>query len=325
MPDDTRGAGPLAESDLQPESDRGEGNGDPNGWHGELVARYRRYVGEPDRPSDVYLGFGLFFAGVAMGLVGLLLFVVERVAVGADPVFWLRALSFSVGAFGLPTLLLGVVVLLPGDRRVLIAAGTGTAVCLVAVGLFLSVYPENWNRMSGTDYSTLGVSVYAAGLVTAVAASGATLVRYHIDRAAPAAGTDSDRRDGESDEAGTVSDDRVQRDIEAAMDDAELTWGGVREEESRSIRVETEEGTVDHSGFDGVPANETRSDSGVEDAVASLQGLKGGEERVDRGSGTDQQTAALQDLRDRRPESASAAGSPSLLDRIRRALGFDRS
>lgn len=321
MPDDIRGAGPLADADLHPESDSDEGEGSPDGRYGELLARYRRHVGEPDRPSDVYLGFGLFFGGVTMGLVGLLLFVVERVAVGADPVFWLRALAFSVGALGLPILLLGVVVLLPVDRRVLVAAGGGTVVCLAAVGIFLSVYPGDWNRVSGPDYSTLGVSVYALGLVAVVAASGATLVRYHVDRAATTAGDDRGRGN-ESEQAETVSDDRVQRDIEDAMRDAEITWGGVREEESRSIRVETDEGSVDRSGFDGVPASETRSDSGVDDAVANLRGLKGGEERVDRGGGTDEQTAALQDLRDRQRESASA--SPSLLDRVRSALGLDR-
>jgi hypothetical protein len=321
MADDTRGAGPLADADLRPESGADEGEGRPDRWREELLARYRRYVGEPDRASDVYLGFGLFTGGTAMGFVGLLLFVVERVAMGADPVFWLRALAFSIGALGLPTLLLGVVVLLPVDRRVLVAAGGGVAVCLAAVGLFLSVYPEDWNQVSGPDYSTLGVSVYAVGLVAVVGASGAALVRYHIDRAAPAAGGDRERGDS-TPEAETVSDERVRRDVEEAMRDAEITWGGVRKEAGRSIQVETDAGEVDRSGFDGVPASETRSESGVDDAVASLRGLKGGEERVDRGGGTDEQTAALQELRERREQRRS--GSPSLLDRLRRALGLDR-
>lgn len=321
MADDIRGAGPLADADLRPESDREEENEGPGGWQGELLARYRRYVGEPDRLSDVYLGFGLFFGGAAMGLAGLLLFVVERVAVGTDPVFWLRALAFSVGALGLPILLLGVAVLLPVDRRVLVAAGSGVLVCLAAVGLFLSVYPEDWNQISGPDYSTLGVSVYAVGLVVVIAASGSALVRYHIDRATPTAGADLDRRDGEE-RAETVSDDQVRRDIEDAMRNAETTWGGVRKAEGRSIRVETDEGSVDRSGFDGVPASKTRSDSGVDDAVASLRGLKGGEERVDRGGGTDEQTAALRELRER--ERGSESAPPSLFDRIRSALGLDR-
>lgn len=322
MADDIRGAGPLADADLNPGSDREEEDEDPHGWHGELLARYRRHIGEPDRLSDVYLGFGLFFGGVAMGLLGLLLFVVERVAVGVDPVFWLRALAFSVGALGLPILLLGVAVLLPVDRRVLVAAGSGVVVCLAAVGLFLSVYPEDWNQISGPDYSTLGVSVYAVGLVVVIAASGAALVRYHIDRATPTAGADRGRQGGDSERTETVSEDRVRRDIEDAMRDAEITWGGVRKEESRSIRVETDEGNVDRSGFDGVPASETRTDSGVDDAVASLRGLKGGEDRVDRGGGTDEQTAALQELRER--ERGSESAPPSLLDRIRSALGLSR-
>ena len=54
-----------------------------------LVGVYRAYIGEPDRRTDVYLGFALFFGGLGVGLLGLFLFVIER-ALLSGSVFWLR-------------------------------------------------------------------------------------------------------------------------------------------------------------------------------------------------------------------------------------------
>ena len=39
-----------------------------------LLEYYRRYVGDPDRTIDVYAGFGLFFAGIGLGLIGVAVF-----------------------------------------------------------------------------------------------------------------------------------------------------------------------------------------------------------------------------------------------------------
>jgi hypothetical protein len=278
-----------------------------------LVDWYRQYIGEPERRADVYLGFALFFGGLACGLVGLALFVTEQAVSGAEKLYWLREIAFAVGAFGLPALLVGVTVLLPVEQRARFAAGAGGAVCLAAIGFFLWAYPWSWDTTSGADYSMQGVAIYAVGLVTVVGATAAALVGYHVERVAPEAAEGAD--DGATADP-EVTDEQVRQDIDEMIDDAEITWGGVRKDETRRIELSDggDDGGLDTSGFDGVEATATRaSGSGVDDAVAGLKSMQG-EAAGDtaRGSGTDDQAAALAGLREQKAaeeeESESAVG-----------------
>ncbi len=315
---EARAAGPLADADLRPDSGDDGGDDAPESGRARLLGWYRAYIGEPDQLRDVYLGFGLFFGGVAMGLIGLGLFVLERVALGGEPLWALRKVAFAVAALGLPALLTGVVVLLPVDRRALLATGVGDAVTLLAVGAFAWIYPYNWNVNVGADHAPLIVSVYAVGLVATIAASGAALVSYHVERTAPnaAAETGGQSDSGAGGSGSTVREADVERDIEEAMEQTEMTWGGVEKDDSRSISVSGEVGG-DQSAFDEVEATETRSSgSNVDDAVANLKGMKGGEERTGRGSGTDEQTEALKELKKER-EAQEVARKPSLGERVK--------
>jgi len=318
-----RAAGPLADAGLAPDEDDEEENAPPSGVQATLVSWYRRYIGEPDQLRDVYLGFGFFFGGVALGLVGLALFVVERLVFGADALWALRKVAFSVAALGLPTLLVGVVVLLPVDRRALAATVGGYAVTLASIGAFAWIYPYNWNVEGATDYAPIIVTVYAVGLVAVIAASGSALVSYHVERSAPAGEGNSRAagRAGQADTGGdeTVRDADVQRDIEEAMESTEMTWGGVQKDETRQISVSSNVGG-DQSAFDDVEATETRSSgASVDDAVANLKGLKGGEKRTGRGSGTDEQTEALRQLKEQKRTEAVAEKS-GMLERVKDRL-----
>jgi hypothetical protein len=279
-----------------------------------IVGWYRRYIGEPERRVDVYLGFALFFGGLALGIAGLALFVVEQVLSGPNKLYGLREVAFAVGALGLPSLLAGVTVLLPVERRARVGAGVGGAITVAAVAFFVRAYPYQWDTTSGADFSLQGVALYAVGLVLVVAATLAALVSYHVERAAPepAKGT------GHGDEDATVTDERVRRDIDEAMAGTELTWGGVASDETRRIRFRsTDDGGIDRSGFDGVEAAAYRSSEGdVDAAVAGLRGMRGDADRTDRGTGTDDQADALTSLRDRQ-ERAAADRSEGLLARVR--------
>lgn len=283
-----------------------------------LVDWYRQHIGEPERRADVYLGFALFFGGLACGLVGLALFVTEQAISGAEKLYWLREVAFAVGAFGLPTLLVGVTVLLPIERRARLAAVAGGAVCLLAIGLFLWAYPWNWDTTTGADYSMQGVAVYAVGLVTVVGATAAALVGYHVERVSPETAADATADSATADPE--VTDEQVRRDIDEMMDNAEITWGGVRKDETRRIQLsdgDGGDGGLDTSGFDGVEATATRdSGSGVDDAVAGLRAMQGeaaGE--TARGSGTDDQAAALAELREQK--AAEEEESEGAVDRLR--------
>lgn len=276
-----------------------------------LFRWYERYVGEPDATTDVYLGFGVFFCAVALGIVGLVLFLASGTAAPGSDRYWaFRRVAIVLTSLGLPAALVGIVLLLPVDRRALYAASGGTFLCLAAMGLFVSVYPNNWNVQTGADYSTLGVAIYAAGLAVVVAATGAALVAHQLERVRPAPDEDGSRC-GES-----VSEERVARDIEDAMADVELSWGGVRRKETKRLEVEIDDESIDSSSFDRVGPTETSSE-GVEDAVAGLRALQGRDRDTATGSGTDDQAAALAELRERQHAEALARADETLLDRLR--------
>ncbi len=287
-----------------------------------LVELYRTYIGEPDRRTDVYLGFALFFGGLGLGLVGLFLFVVER-AVLSGIVFWIREIAFAMGALGLPLVLVAVVVLLPVDRRALYVASGGLAIVVVAIGFFLAVYPSNWNH--GTpDYSLHGVTVYAVGLISVLAATGAALVGYHIERVeGPAATEGTGGVDGGG--AGSadsvdpeVTESEVRRDIDEAMSGTEITWGGVEKDDTNSLRITPDE-NLEGQSLDQESAKVHRS-SGIDDQLSALQGMQGGEERTDSASGVDEQAAALRELREQQKQEAETKET-GVIEQVRSYLG----
>jgi hypothetical protein len=276
-----------------------------------LVALYRNYIGEPDRRTDVYLGFALFFGGLGLGLVGLALFGIERAALAGE-VFWLREIAFAGGAFGLPLVLFSVVVLLPADRRALYVAAGGLAVTIVAIAFFVSVYPSDWN--AGADYSLRGVTIYAVGVVSVLASTGAALVSYHIERvsAGPAAAEEADETADPE-----VTDEQVQRDIDEAMSSTEINWGGVEKVETERLNI-TPDAELEGENLDQSSAKVHRSKS-VDDQLSALQGLKGGEDRTDTSDSVDDQAAALQELREQQRKEAEAEPD-GLWERIKQRL-----
>lgn len=299
-----------------------------------VLALYRRYVGEPARERDVYLGFALFFGGITLGAVGLVLFLSST---GLDPrnvLFWqLREVALVAAFLGLPAFVLSVIVLLPVSRRARLAGAAGAALCLVAVGWFVVVYPEQWNVRTGPDYSAQGIALYAAGLAVLAGATGAALVGQYLERAraTAAAGAEADpdtagagtasgtptsgRRDAD------VSDAQVRRDIEESMADAELSWGGVRKRETKRLQITTPDLEPDErASFDRSSAKTARS-AGTDDAVAGLRHLQGGERKMAAGSGTDDQLEALARLQaERAAEDEEAPGS--VFDQVRSRLGL---
>lgn len=280
----------------------------PDAHAATLLEWYERYVGEPDAETDVYLGFGLFFVGVALAVVGLALFLWSASLEAGSAFYWnLRRVAVVLASLGLPSSMVGIVVLLPVDRRALHAAAGGLAVCGLAMAFFVAVYPDNWNVQSTVDYSAQGIAVYAIGLVVVLASTAAALVAYQLERSRPASGNPETAPDEE------ITDERVARDIERAMEDVTLTWGGVRRKETRKLAVDTGTEEVDRSSFDRVEAKSTRAaGTEVDTAVASLQGLRGGREKQATGSGTDGQAAALVELRERKRAEALATRDPPL-------------
>ncbi|MFB6255877.1 MAG: permease, partial [Haloplanus sp.] len=245
---------------------------------------------------------------------------------GGTPAWAIREVAMVAASVGFPVILLGMVVLLPGDRRMAYAAVGGLAVCLVAVGLFVATYPMNWNVAQAPDYSAQGVAIYAAGLVAVVGATGAALVGHQVERAAPGErATEVSAGDGDAGGTGsaseTVSDDQVRRDIDEAMAGADLSWGGVDRNDTKRLELNTPSDVeVDREAFENAEATTVRSSgSNVDDALSNLRKLQGREQDTDSSMGVDDQTAALTELRKQQEaEETAIEDETSLIDRAKR-------
>ena len=285
----------------------------------QLFRYYRRYIGDPDRAVDVYAGFGLFFLGLGLGIAGILVFLYSATLSGTA--YGLRQVAIVSGAVGAPALLGGIVVLLPVDRRMLLVASGGSVICVAGVVRFVSVYPNDFNVSVGPDYAAQVVGIYSVGIVVVIAATAAALVGHQIEQAAgdtdaEGAGTGDDAADE------TVTDEQVQTDIDSALDEADLSWGGVAKTETRTLNLDTS--AVDDIDSESMPDSgiETRTDDGsVTDAVSQLKGLQGGEVETASGEGTDDQAAALRELREQQQKEQAKTADRSLSDRLRALFG----
>ncbi|RJX48262.1 DUF7139 domain-containing protein [Halonotius pteroides] len=285
----------------------------------QLLRYYRRYIGDPDRAVDVYAGFGLFFLGLGLGIAGILVFLYS--ATLSETAYGLRQVAIISGAVGAPALLGGIVVLLPVDKRMLLVASGGSVICVAGVVRFVSVYPNDFNVSVGPDYAAQVVGIYSVGVVVVIAATAAALVAHQIEQAA--GDTDAEGAGTGDDAAGeTVTDEQVQTDIDSALDEADLSWGGVAKTETRTLNLDTS--AVDDIDSESIPDSgiETRTDDGsVTNAVSQLKGLQGGEVETASGEGTDDQAAALRELREQQQKEQAKTADRSLSGRLRALFG----
>ncbi|RZH68055.1 DUF7139 domain-containing protein [Natrinema altunense] len=262
---------------------------------GYLFDLYRRYIGEPEDRTDVYVGFGLFLGGIGLAIVALVLFVwASTFEVRSGSYFAWAGPAYALAMMALPVTMLGIVVLLPSERRMLYTSVAGGAITAGAVVGFLVVYPHHWNGY-GANYTVYVVPVYALGLAGITASTGAALIAHYLDMAqqAEAVATEADADDSEPE----LTDAEVQRDIDDAMDGVELSWGGVEQTEHKRLTFSSDD--LDDVSIDSDAGTTTTRSSGVDAQVAGLKGLKGGETKETTSSSTvDDQTAKLRELRE---------------------------
>ncbi|ELY44146.1 DUF7139 domain-containing protein [Natronorubrum bangense] len=287
---------------------------------GYLFDLYRRYIGEPEDRTDVYVGFGLFLGGIGLAIVALVLFLWSSTfeARSVAHVTWAEP-AYAIVMVALPLLMLGIVVLLPSERRVLYASIAGVVVTIAAVAGFLYAYPDDWNGY-GNDYTAEVVAVYAVGLAGITASTGAALIAHYLDMARAVTQIDDDSEDDEDDEP----DFDVQQDIDDAMEDVELSWGGVEKTEHK--RLSFSENEFDDVSVNTDGAAKTTRSTGVDAQVAGLKGLKGGETKQTTSQSTvDDQTAKLKELREQQridelataDDDSSSTPISGLLERLR--------
>jgi len=291
---------------------------------GYLFDLYRRYIGEPDDSTDVYVGFGLFIGGIGLAIIALVLFIWGSTLEYRGPEYFavLRP-AYAIGMVSLPALMLGIVVLLPSERRMrYVSVASVGLTALAAIG-FVYAYPGDW--LHGADYTPHVLGTYAIGLAGVTAATGASLIGHYLDAARAAQEHQQAAEEDDEDDDPAYTDEEIRADIEGAMEGVELSWGGVAKTEN--TRLSFSDHDFDSSELDSNLAAKTTRSSGVDNQVAGLKGLKGGETKTARSTSTvDDQTQKLKELREqKRAEEATeaeakASGSSSvgsLLERIR--------
>lgn len=288
---------------------------DPN----HLLRYYRRYIGDPDRTIDVYAGFGLFFGGLGLGAAGVLIFLYSATLPSdSATAYAVREVAGVAASSGLPALLLGIIVLLPVDRRMLYVAAVGSVCSYIGIGIFVWAYPHDWNVSVPPDYSAQGIAVYSIGVALVVSATGAALVAHRIERMTDGSARD-DNAPNRTEKKQTESDEEIQPDIDSSLDDAEISWGGIEKNETRTLDLNTS--AVDEIDRESLTDSgiETRTDdNSVTDAVSQLKGLQGGEVTTISGEDTDDQTAALRELREQqRKEEQAEDLDNGIIDRLR--------
>jgi hypothetical protein len=287
---------------------------DPAG-DGALLSLYREYFGEPESRRNVYVGFGLFFAGVGLGAVGLALFFYSSTRPAGSELFWLlREVALVFAMLALPAVATSIVRLLPVGRQTTAVSLAGVGICVAATAWLTRVYPYGWT--AGNDVQV--VSLYALGLVLLTASTGAALVATYLDRATAgdsgagqvtdaeaAAGTGAVTDDGE-----TVSDEQVADDIADAMSESNLSWGGVEQQPTtKRLDLDMPEPDMDLDTSDTEATTETRSSGDdVDEAVSGLRQLQGGDQKTARAESPDEQVDALTEFRRQQDE----AGDESL-------------
>ena len=279
-----------------------------------VVSYYYRYIGDPDRTSDIYAGFGAFFLGLGLGIAGILIFLYS--ASQATPNYALREVAIVTGAVGAPALLIGIVILLPVDTRMLLVAGGGGSICAAGIVRFVAVYPNNFNVTANADYAAQVVGLYSVGLVLVIAATAAALIAHRVEQAGEtaAAATGEGEADTES-----VTDEQVAADIDNALADTEVSWGGVETRETRRLKLDTSAlDDVDRESLSESSVETRTTADGVDEAVAQLKGFQGGNVNTTSGGSTDEQAAALQELKQQQAQTGE--NELTLLDRLRKWL-----
>jgi hypothetical protein len=291
-----------------------------------LHSLYRKYVGPVQDSRDVYVGFGLFFAGVGLVVVSIATFLWSTTfPLTGSFRFVLRELSVVTGAVGVPLVLFGVTALLPVSRKIGLTATVGVGLCVAATVRFIQIYPQDWYQASGVT-----VTLYALGAVVVVATAGTALSGYRVERATVRTEAELSGDPATADESTATADDTesfteadIREDIEAALDDADLNWGGVGKDTGEKLTLT--DSSLDDSDVlnsDNVSVTESRGGS-VDDAVAGLKNLRGGETKTATSdSDTAEQANALAELRTQQQEKQEAETEPerSLLERVRSIL-----
>ncbi len=112
-------------------------------------------------PRRILAGAGSFVGGTLLLVVGILA-AAEVVVPGSYTSGAARRLGGILGGLGVPLLLLGVMAVLPADRRTRAAAIVGAAIMTLGVAVFSQAYPHHW--VNGPSPHLVDLTLPTAGI-----------------------------------------------------------------------------------------------------------------------------------------------------------------
>ncbi|GAB6879013.1 hypothetical protein JCM17823_12870 [Halorubrum gandharaense] len=125
------------------------------------------YGGRGRQETDLrrlYLGVSLFAAGTLLLVAGILAAGTEMLTARGYTLGDARLYGGVLGGLGVPTLLLGVMTVLPADRNTRAAALVGAAVMGLGVAMFAHAYPGQWIGGTVTHADSMDLTLPTAGL-----------------------------------------------------------------------------------------------------------------------------------------------------------------
>jgi cytochrome c biogenesis protein CcdA len=131
-----------------------------------LAEAYEENVGEVGNVRRLYLGVGLFVAGVLLVVLGILMSTTGiHAAFGLE--YWQgREIAGVLAGLGVPAVFVGIFSVLPASQRVRAAAAIGAGIAVLGVALFTNAYPYRWAGVGeGPDFTFQVVVVYFLGVL----------------------------------------------------------------------------------------------------------------------------------------------------------------
>ena len=131
-----------------------------------LAEAYEGHVGEVDGLRRLYLGTGLFLAGAALTVLGIVAATTDLLGIFGLNTWQSWEVAGLAAGLGVPAVFVGVFIVLPASPRERAAAAIGSGVAVFGVMLFFHAFPNQWHG-DPTNLTLPVVAVYFLGIVAA--------------------------------------------------------------------------------------------------------------------------------------------------------------
>ena len=291
---------------------------------GRLEKFYEDAFGTPQSRGELYTGFFLMIAGLVLALIGIVLYTLYLSAATNPTTAPWKETGAILAALGPPAILMGISVALPTKWTMRILDAIGIGLCLAGVGVFMYLYPYQWNL--GGAKEPYAILPYIGGCAALVASTISSIIGYWVSRqtggGAGGGGVDVTASEYNYD----IPDSVIEKDIELAMRRYNVSWGGEGADSASkgSIQFDVKDdfspGTI--IGGKGVARSVTLDAPQVDMATDKLRRIRSGKGTSSVDAATvDDSTAALLKFRQKKHEMEVQKSQRGFWNAIKRLFG----